>query len=464
MERERLLVKNTFIIGLGTFLPKVASLITLPIVTEYLTKSEYGTYDLLLVLISLVLPLATLQIQAAAFRFLIENRSNVEKCKIFISNIVIFTIVMSTIPIIVIFAILGGYSKFTRSIICLYFFIDIILHTFQQIARGLGKNKVYAISTIMNSVLNMIFVLVFIRIYKMGLVGVISSLVISNGVTCIYIYYSCRIYRYIKFKLFKGKVIKELVSYSWPLIPNNLSSWVMTLCDRLILTFFMGVEVNAVYAVSKKIPNLLTIVQSTFSLAWQENAALSANDRDIDQYYSMMFDRIFCIVVGACSFLMGISPILFSILIQGDYSSAFSQMPILFLGMVFVTLSSYLGGIYIADKRTKEIGFTTTIAAIINLILDLVGIPLIGMYAASISTLMGYLFLFIYRIYDLKKYHHIKIRYKKLILLLTMLTVMCVLSALNNDIINTIILLVSIFIATILNKNLLKQIIARLVC
>lgn len=69
MEREKALAKNTIIIGFGTFLPKVASIITLPIVTGSLTKAEYGTYDLLLTLISLVLPLATLQIQTAAFRF-----------------------------------------------------------------------------------------------------------------------------------------------------------------------------------------------------------------------------------------------------------------------------------------------------------------------------------------------------------------------------------------------------------
>lgn len=72
MEREKALAKNTIIIGFGTFLPKVASIITLPIVTGSLTKAEYGTYDLLLTLISLVLPLATLQIQTAAFRFLVQ--------------------------------------------------------------------------------------------------------------------------------------------------------------------------------------------------------------------------------------------------------------------------------------------------------------------------------------------------------------------------------------------------------
>ena len=62
MSREGKLVKNTLILSIGTFLPKLASFVTLPILTAYLTKEEYGTYDLITVLVSLLLPAVTLQI------------------------------------------------------------------------------------------------------------------------------------------------------------------------------------------------------------------------------------------------------------------------------------------------------------------------------------------------------------------------------------------------------------------
>ena len=48
MSREKALVKNSAIISVGTFLPKLVSLITLPIVTAGLNKTEYGTYDLII--------------------------------------------------------------------------------------------------------------------------------------------------------------------------------------------------------------------------------------------------------------------------------------------------------------------------------------------------------------------------------------------------------------------------------
>lgn len=76
MGRKGNLVKNMAILSLGTVVPKIASFITLPIITACLTKTEYGTYDLITVLVSLVLPVVTLQMQGAAFRFLISTRGD----------------------------------------------------------------------------------------------------------------------------------------------------------------------------------------------------------------------------------------------------------------------------------------------------------------------------------------------------------------------------------------------------
>ncbi len=76
MSREKELVKNTFILGLGRFLPKLVQIITLPVITACLTKNEYGTYDLIATLVMLLMPIATLQIQSAAFRFLIDCRGD----------------------------------------------------------------------------------------------------------------------------------------------------------------------------------------------------------------------------------------------------------------------------------------------------------------------------------------------------------------------------------------------------
>ena len=77
MSREKELVKNTAILSIGRFLPKLFSSFTLPVLTLYLSKKEYGTYDLIGTIVMLAIPVATLQIQSAAFRFLLDCRNDI---------------------------------------------------------------------------------------------------------------------------------------------------------------------------------------------------------------------------------------------------------------------------------------------------------------------------------------------------------------------------------------------------
>ena len=94
MSREKELLKNTIILGIGYAVPALASFLTLPMYTALLTKTEYGTYDLITILLSLVMPAITLQIKVSVFRFLIENRNSEEEKKNYITTAYLFTFVI----------------------------------------------------------------------------------------------------------------------------------------------------------------------------------------------------------------------------------------------------------------------------------------------------------------------------------------------------------------------------------
>ena len=109
-------------------------------------------------------------------------------------------------------------------------------------------------------------------------------------------------------------------------------------------------------------------------------------------------------MAGFMSFLIGGAPIIFSILIRGDYSEALNQIPVLLMAMLFFGLSSFMGGVYIAFLQTRSVGITTMVAAAINLIVDISTIRWIGLYAASGSTLVSYIALFLYRVVNVRNY------------------------------------------------------------
>ena len=75
----------------------------------------------------------------------------------------------------------------------------------------------------------------------------------------------------------------------------------------------------------------------------------------------------------------------------------------------------FYAGIYIALKQTKQVGYSSAIGAAINLLVNFLLIKQYGLYAASISTLISYLVIVIYRYWDIKKYIDIKYDYKQIV-------------------------------------------------
>lgn len=462
MNREKALAKNTFIIAIGTFLPKFSSIITLPIITGGLTKAEMGTYDLISTLVSLFLPVATLQIQSAAFRFLIDVREDEKETKRIITNIISFILPTSLIALTILYLCLGNVSLVIRWLICLYFFSDILMLSTQQIVRGLSNNKLYSASSVTISFSNMLLIVLTISVGKQGLVGVLASITIATTIGLILLLVKGHILSRIDLSLLSWKTLLEMLSYSWPMIPNSLSNWVLSFSDRAVLTAFMGLEANAIYSVANKIPALFTTVQGTFVFAWQENASLASKDSDADTYYAEMFDSIFGILVGIMALLIAATPILFWLLIRGDYKEAYYQMPILFMGMLFSSMASFIGGIYVAHKKTRSVGVTTILAAACNLVIDLVFVHKIGIFAASISTLVSYVFLTIYRMVDVQKFQKVKFNTGRFCLLIALLVLMCAICWIDTVALNVLNIILGCIIAVVVNRKIMKSILLTL--
>lgn len=462
MNREKALAKNTFIIAIGTFLPKFSSIITLPIITGGLTKAEMGTYDLISTLVSLFLPVATLQIQSAAFRFLIDVREDEKETKRIITNIISFILPTSLIALTILYLCLGNVSLVIRWLICLYFFSDILMLSTQQIVRGLSNNKLYSASSVTISFSNMLLIVLTISVGKQGLVGVLASITIATTIGLILLLVKGHILSRIDLSLLSRKTLLEMLSYSWPMIPNSLSNWVLSFSDRAVLTAFMGLEANAIYSVANKIPALFTTVQGTFVFAWQENASLASKDSDADTYYAEMFDSIFGILVGIMALLIAATPILFWLLIRGDYKEAYYQMPILFMGMLFSSMASFIGGIYVAHKKTRSVGVTTILAAACNLVIDLVFVHKIGIFAASISTLVSYVFMTIYRMVDVQKFQKVKFNTGRFCLLIALLVLMCAICWIDTVALNVLNIILGCIIAVVVNRKIMKSILLTL--
>lgn len=409
MSKTKQLLKNTAIVSIGKISTQLITFFLLPVYTAVLTKEEYGIVDLFNTLISLLLPIVTLQIEQGVFRYLIECRENQKRKGNIISSVSIFIILQTLIYIIVFLIasifIKNEYKYFLATNLVVSIFSSILL----QIARGVGDNKKYAIGSFLVGTITVILNVIFIVVFHLGAYGMLLATLIANIICVIYLFVSEQIYKYIKPKYFEKELLKEIIKFSIPLVPNMVSWWIVDASDRSIISTVLGVAQNGIYSTANKFPNVFTSLYNLFNLTWTESVAINIDSQDRDTYFSKIFDvtiRFFC---SLALIIVAYMPFIFNILINEKFFDAYYQIPILMLGSIFGILVSFIGTIYVAKKVTKEIAKTSIFSAIINIGINVLMINSIGLYAASISTVISYFVMFIYRLYDSKKYVNLKI-------------------------------------------------------
>lgn len=456
MSKGKDFAKNTAIVSIGKICTQLITFFLLPVYTAVLSNEEYGVVDLLNTLTSLLLPIATLQIEQGIFRYLLDCRENKEKQTTLITTVSKFILVQSAICILIFLCaspfIHNEYKYFLMANLLMGILSSISL----QICRGLGDNKTYAVGSFITGALTVILNVIFIVAFKWGAYGMLIATAISNLLCAIYVFVKKNIYKYIDIKQNDKKLLKDIIKYSVPLIPNMISWWIVSASDRTIISAVIGVAQNGIYSAANKFSGIFSTLYSVFNLTWTESASININSEDRDEFFSKIFDFIVRFFGSLCLGTIAVMPFVFGILVNEKFAESYYQIPILILGSVFNILVSFLGSVYVAKKLTKEIAKTSIIAAIINIVVNIALINQIRLYAASISTVIAYFAMFIYRWIDVKKYVSIKTN-KALIAVLSVSFLVAIITYyLKMKIISIVVLLAVIIIAIYINKDSAK--------
>lgn len=456
MKRE--LFKNTFIIALGKFSTQIISYFLLPLYTAVLTTSQYGTYDFIVTLYVFLVPFVTLLMEEAMFRFLIDNNNENGKKKI-MSNAciyVIFSVIVWTLILLLLFYIFKFEYKLA---FILYIISSIFISLCNSISRGLGKMTIYAFSNFILSLSTIILNILFIVSFKWGVEGLLYSTIISNVLIGMYIFIKLKIYNYINFKNFDKSTLKEMVKYSYPLVPNSIGWSIINISDRIIVTVFLGTSANGIYAMANKFPNIINTFSTFFFTAFKENASKVIKKEKYVEYYTSIQDIVHRGFITISLILMTTIPFVFDFFINKSYGEAYQYIPILIIALYYGNMSGFYGSLFVAMKETKIIGKTTIVGAIINIFVNLLLIRFIGIYAAVISTFIANYVVNLYRKIKVNDFFKLgKIRNYNFSLFLLILT--AILYYINNLYINVFSLLIVGIYAMLSNKDIIVNLVS----
>ena len=404
--KYKTLLSNTMLISLGTFGSKLLVFFMVRFYTGYLTSADYGTADLITQSANLLLSVISMGITDGVFRFAINHVKHRKR----IFSIGLYTITLGGLLLFGILPLLGLVPKMNLQpylwLIGLYIMASCYHTLCAQFIRAEGKTALFAVQGMINTLLVILLNILFLAVLHMGITGYVLSIVLADVF--------CALMLFIREKLWRQLMLnpgwaywKEMLLYSIPMIPATIFWWITSVSDRYMVTGFISESANGIYAVSYKLPTILTLVSGIFMEAWQFSAVSeSVGDK---REHTRFFSRVWCafqaVMFLAAGAITALAKPAVHVLAAPSYFEAWKYVPVLSAAMVFSSLVSFLGSVYMVEKNSMRTFLTAMVGAVLNIILNLILIPgPLGIQGAAIATCASYLVVFLIRAADVRRF------------------------------------------------------------
>lgn len=455
--REKTFVNNTAILFVGRICTKLIQFLLLPLYTSILSTAEYGTVDLISTYVTILVVLVNLQIEQAIFRYLTENRKNEYEQKTTITNIFAISFIQIIIFMIVYFIVQNYIHLEGKIFLLLNVIASIFMTSMLNITRGLGDYKTYAKASFLSACSIIILNIILLVICNMSVTGLLLSTFISYLLCGIYLLFKKKIYRYIKKENLDKKRRRELLNYSVPLIPNELSWQAIKSSDKIIVSSLLGNSYNGILSISTKFSSVFTEIYNIFNASLVDTIILNLKLEDGQAFLNKLINRIYVLFLSVAIFIIAIMPFVFGLFVNKAYAEAYYYIPLYMISSILNVMIGITSGVFIADKNTKLIAWTSFVAGFINIVVDLLLMKTIGLYAAALSTILGFLLMFVIRYRVIKQKYEIRIYTINFILTIIGFGTILPIYYFGNNLIKIIALLLVILSSLYLNQETIKN-------
>lgn len=402
MDKYKSLAKNTGIFAIGTFSSKILSFIMVFFYSRALTTEQYGVLDIILNSAALLLPVVMLGITNSIIRFGLDD--NYLKSDVFTTGLVAvaigYGILLLAAPLVMLVDDLRQYIFLLYA----HILMSALRHICSFFVRADGKSKLFAADGVFSTFMTCLLTIIFLLPLKMNIAGYLSAVILADFSSVIFLSVNGRLFSKINFKKLDLSVTKRMILFALPLMPTSLMWWVVNVSDRYFVKYMVGDSANGLYAVAYKIPTILTLVANIFLDAWQISAVVENKDKSHEKFYSQVFSTFGSAVFVVSSGLILTAKLVTRILLSDSFYDSWRYIPTLIYATIFACFVTFLGNIYLADKRNIATLVTTVIGAVLNLFLNYVLISIYGTNGAAIATLISYFAVFLIRAIDIKRH------------------------------------------------------------
>lgn len=396
IKRSKALAKDTVLFAISSFGSRVLTFLLTPLYTSILLTSEYGIADLTNTTINMIYPILTLAISDATLRFVMDKNSSKNNVFVLSTGIVICSTVLLCLLKPLMVAVNVEISNYWVYFVATYFFFN-LQECFANFVKGIGKTALFAIQGIIHTAIVIVCNILFLVVFRTGLNGYLLTIIIGNAASVLIMFFGARLYTYVFPIKFDTRVLKEMLSYSIPMIPTILAWSVNASIDKYMIIYFYGLGESGIYSVAHKIPTIITTILNVFLQAWLLSAISSRGDEDESDYYSDVFASFNLICLVGSMFTILVAKNVARVLFANDYYTAWMYVPMLVVAAFLSCQCGFFASAFRAAKKTKGLFVSVVVGAVVNIILNSIFLKTLGTIGAAYATAISFFVVWIIR-------------------------------------------------------------------
>ena len=400
------LVKRSGIYALGSMASPLISLVLAPFLTRYLSHVEYGALAVLNVAIALISGVTQLGL-IAAFSRAYNSDYESQQDRLGVVSASVSLLLLVSIPAAIAMMIAAAWSaelllnspSFSSSV-RLAALVVLLQNLTVPGFSWLRAEKRAALSSVL-SIANLLIALganiILVGVLHMGING---SLIATGGGYAVVAVCTLPVIL-LRVGLGGGlrprfDIMRNLLLFGGPFVFSIVSTWVLQLSDRYLLSYFGSLAQTAGYTVAYSLGGVLaSVLIGPFIAAWHPTMyAIAKKEVTEAVYVYRLVFRLYSIISLFATFALSLlSVAVLDALFPPSYHSVAPIIPIIALSTMFFGVAYVLSvGVYI-QRKSVFIPILTTLSALVNVGLNIILIPLYGPMGAAVSTLLAYVLL-----------------------------------------------------------------------
>ncbi len=373
----------------------LASFLMLPIYTQYLAPSDYGTIEILNMIVDLAALLFGARITAGIFRFHSRAEGITEKRKVITTSIYITTLLNALcVTSLILFSstladLTFGSSDYQSALAV--FSVSLIFASFNEVClayiRILDRPYLFVLISFIRLMLQLGLNIYFIVFLDMTYWGVVYSTIIAGFVTAIIL----GIFTFGKVGLAANlTLIKPMIDFTIPIILSSIALFLISFGDRYVIRLYHGLDQVGLYALAYKFGQLLfRFIWSPFMTYWEPKQYDLLKAADGKEKVASVFRNINALFLFSALCISLICWEIIYVMADPAYYDAAPIAPFIVYAFVFQGWTGYCRLGLLSTGKTSFIAYSSYATLIIALALYFLLIPSFGALGAGMATVLS---------------------------------------------------------------------------